>query len=359
VPGGDTASALAAGCPVVVKSHPAHPRTSALASGALHAAVEACALPAGVFQVASGGIDVGTALVDHPATAAVAFTGSLAAGRALFDRAAARPSPIPVFAEMGSINPVFVLPGALRNRADDIASGLAQSVTLGVGQFCTNPGVTVGIDVDDFAGVLAALLGDVPAGTMLYPGIGERYAAGIAVLDRTDGVELLTGKAHAGTPVCAVTTAAVFDDHGELAAEVFGPSTLVVSCRDAAEMLQIANRLGGQLTATVHGDVDDPGDVELARRLFDVLADRVGRIIWNGFPTGVAVTHAMQHGGPYPASTDSRSTSVGTAAMRRFLRPVSYQGAPAALLPEPLADENPSGRQRRINGDWSRQPLEQ
>jgi NADP-dependent aldehyde dehydrogenase len=357
VPGGDTASALAAGCPVVVKTHPAHPRTGALASEALHAAVEACALPAGVFQVASGGIDVGTALVDHPATAAVAFTGSLAAGRALFDRAAARPTPIPVFAEMGSINPVFVLPGALRNRADDIASGLAQSVTLGVGQFCTNPGVTVGIDLDDFAGVLAARLGDVPAGTMLYPGIGERYAAGIGVLDRTDGVELLTGSAHAGTPVCAVTTAAVFDDHGELAAEVFGPSTLVVSCRDAAEMLQIANRLGGQLTATVHGDIDDPGDVELARRLFDVLADGVGRIIWNGFPTGVAVTHAMQHGGPYPASTDSRSTSVGTAAMRRFLRPVSYQGAPAALLPEPLADENPSGRQRRINGEWSRQPL--
>ena len=355
VPGGDTAAAFAAGCPVVVKAHPAHPRTSELAGDAVRTAVGRCSLPADVFQVVVGGVDIGLALVDHPATAAVAFTGSLAAGRALFDRAAARQVPIPVYAEMGSINPVFVLPGALRARGDEIAGGLAQSVTLGVGQFCTNPGVAVGVGVDAFADELAARLGAVAPGEMLYPGIGERYEAGIAGLDRTAGVELLTGSASAGTPVCALTTAAVFMQREQLAEEVFGPSTLVVSCADDDEMLQVARRLPGQLTATVHGDDGDSDDLALASQLFDVLADKVGRIIWNGYPTGVAVTHAMQHGGPYPASTDSRSTSVGTAAMRRFLRPVCYQGAPAALLPEPLLDDNPSGRLRRLNGEWSRE----
>ena len=321
------------------------------------AAVGRCALPAEVFQVVAGGVDVGLALVDHPATAAVAFTGSLEAGRALFDRAAARPVPIPVYAEMGSINPVFVLPGALRARADEIADGLSQSVTLGVGQFCTNPGVAVGVGVDAFANELAMRLGGVAPGQMLYPGIGERYEAGVGVLERIAGVELLTGGARAGTPVCALTTADVFTEHEELADEVFGPSTLVVSCHDPGEMLQIARRLPGQLTATVHGDDGDADDLALADQLFDILADKVGRIIWNGYPTGVAVTHAMHHGGPYPASTDARSTSVGTAAMWRFLRPVCYQGAPAALLPEPLVDDNPSGRMRRLDGVWSREPL--
>lgn len=357
VPGGDTASVLAAGCPVVVKAHPAHPRTSELAAGALHTAVASCALPADVFQVVFGDIDVGTALVEHPATAAVAFTGSLAGGRAIFDRAAGRAVPIPVYAEMGSVNPVFVLPGALRVRGDEIASGLAKSVTLGVGQFCTNPGVTVGLGLDAFADELAGLLGDAPAGKMLYPGIGDRYAAGVDDLDRTHGVELLAGAATPGTPVCALTTAAVFIANENLAEEVFGPSTLVVSCADPAEMLQTARRLPGQLTATIHGELDDVQDVELARQLVDVLTDKVGRIVWNGFPTGVAVTHAMQHGGPYPASTDSRTTSVGTAAMRRFLRPVSFQGLPGGLLPEPLGDDNPSGRMRRLGGVWSRESL--
>ena len=357
VPGGDTASALAAGCPVVVKAHPAHPRTSELTAGALHRAVASCALSADVFQVVFGDLDVGTALVDHPAAAAVAFTGSLAGGRAIFDRAAARAVPIPVYAEMGSVNPVFVLPGALRRRGGEIASGLAKSVTLGVGQFCTNPGVTIGLGLDEFAGELAGLLGDAPAGTMLYPGIGDRYVAGIGDLDSTHGVELLAGEAAPGTPVCALTTAAVFIANSNLATEVFGPSTLVVSCADQAEMLQAARQLPGQLTATIHSDGDDAQDVELARLLVDVLVDKVGRIVWNGFPTGVAVTHAMQHGGPYPASTDSRTTSVGTAAMRRFLRPVSFQGMPAAVLPEPLSDDNPSGRLRRIDGEWSRESL--
>ena len=357
VPGGDTASALAAGCPVVVKAHPAHPRTSELAAAALQTAVQRCALPAGVVQVVFGDIDMGIALVDHPATAAVAFTGSLAGGRAVFDRAAARPQPIPVYAEMGSVNPVFVLPGALRARGDEIASGLAKSVTIGVGQFCTNPGVVVGLDVDEFAGALAIRLGDVPPRTMLYPGIGERYAAAVGDLAHTAGVALLTGEPTAGTPVCAKTTAAVFVANDDLAGEVFGPSTLVVSCADPAEMLDIAHHLPGQLTATIHGEIEDPGDVELAGRLVDALTDKVGRIVWNGFPTGVAVTHAMQHGGPYPASTDSRTTSVGPAAMRRFLRPVSFQGLPAGLLPEPLQDENPSGRLRRLDGEWSRESL--
>ncbi len=347
VPGGDTAAALAAGCPVVVKTHPAHPRTSELTGEALHAAVASSSLPAEVFEVVFGDVDVGLALVDHPATAAVAFTGSLEAGRALFDRAAARAVPIPVFAEMGSVNPVFVLPGAVRARGSEIAAGLAQSVTLGVGQFCTNPGVTVGVDVDDFAGELATLLGDVAVGTMLYPGIGTRYETGIGALRDVDGVDVLAGRAAAGTPVCALTTGRVFMERGELAGEIFGPSTLVVSCQDAAEVLHVARGMAGQLSATIHADVDDPDDLALAGRLVDVLTDKVGRIVWNGFPTGVAVTHAMQHGGPYPASTDSRTTSVGTAAMRRFLRPVCYQGLPASLLPEPLLDDNPSGRLRR------------
>jgi alpha-ketoglutaric semialdehyde dehydrogenase len=357
VPGGDTASAFAAGCPVVVKAHPAHPRTSELAGEALHAAVASCALPAEVFGVVFGDVEVGLALVDHPATAAVAFTGSLEAGRALFDLAAARAVPIPVYAEMGSINPVFVLPGAVRARGSEIAGGLSQSVTLGVGQFCTNPGVTIGVDLGDFAGEVAALLGDVAAGTMLYPGIGTRYETAIGALQDVDGVDVLAGRAAAGTPACALTTGAVFTERGELAAEVFGPSTLVVSCQDSAEVLHLARGLAGQLSATIHADVDDPDDLALAGRLVDVLTDKVGRIVWNGFPTGVAVTHAMQHGGPYPASTDSRTTSVGTAAMRRFLRPVCYQGLPAGLLPEPLLDDNPSGRLRRLDGAWSRESL--
>ena len=290
-----------------------------------------------MFQVASGGIDVGTALVDHPATAAVAFTGSLAAGRALFDRAAARPTPIPVFAEMGSINPVFVLPGAPRNRADDIASGLAQSVTLGVGQFWYEPGVTVGIDLDDFRLPRWRRASATFRRDDAVPGHRRALQPGSACSIGPTGSSCSPAAPGAGMPVCAVTTA-VFDDHGELAAEVFGPSTLVaVSTRPRCCRSPTGWEEGPPpctVTSTTPATSTSPAGSLTS------WADRVGRIIWNGFSTGVAVTHAMQHGGPYPASTDSRSTSVGTAAMRRFLRPVSYQGAPAALLPEPLADEN-------------------
>ncbi|MGH9137392.1 MAG: aldehyde dehydrogenase (NADP(+)) [Acidimicrobiales bacterium] len=358
VAGGDTASAFAAGCPVVVKAHPAHPRTSRIAADALHSAVAACNLSPAVFNMLTGGGDVGSALVDHPATAAVGFTGSLAAGRSLFNRAAARPVPIPVYAEMGSTNPVFVLPGAARARREEIATALSHSVTLGIGQFCTNPGLVFGVDLRPFAVDLAERLGEIDAATMLSPTIGARYQAGVEALLAVDGVELLAGSAGPGTPVCSLTTTDVFAATAELSEEVFGPSTLVVSCADPAELLRVAHDLPGQLTATIHGQLDDPDDVALARQLYDILTDKVGRIVWNGVPTGVAVTHAMQHGGPYPATTDSRSTSVGTAAMRRFLRPVSFQEAPPELLPEPLRDENPSQLLRRIGGTWGRSNLD-
>jgi 2,5-dioxopentanoate dehydrogenase len=338
VAGGDTASALAAGCPVVVKAHPAHPGTSEIAGRAVQRAVTDAGLPEGVFSLLfDAGIAVGQALVRHPAIAAVGFTGSRRGGLALVEAAAQRPVPIPVYAEMGSVNPVFVLPGALADRGAEIAAALAASVTLGVGQFCTNPGlVFVTPGADDFLNGLADALARAAPGVMLTAAICGAYGEGVARLAATPGVTRLVGEVHdsgQGTPALFVTDADTFRAHPELADEVFGPATLVVRCADAAEMQMLAHGLEGQLTATLHAD---PSDHAEAAALARVLEGRAGRLLFGGVPTGVEVGHAVVHGGPFPATSDGRSTSVGTRAILRWARPVCWQDAPEALLPEAL-----------------------
>ncbi len=353
VAGGDTASALAAGNPVIVKAHPAHPATSDLAAAAIARAVAACGLPPGTFSLVHGAApDVSLALVRHPLLAAVGFTGSARAGRALFDAAASRPRPIPVFAEMSSLNPVFVLPTALRERGAQIAEGLAGSFTLGVGQFCTKPGLVIGIVSPEwtaFAEKLAERASATAPATMLHPGIAENFARGVAALRDIEWLATTPANAHV-----ARVTADAFLARPELAHELFGPFTLLVTARDAAEVRALAAALDGQLTATLHGT---PDDLTAAADLVALLAQKAGRLLCNGFPTGVEVTHAMHHGGPYPATTDSRFTSVGTAAILRFARPVCYQSFPAALLPAALQNANPLGLLRLVDGKPTREPL--
>jgi NADP-dependent aldehyde dehydrogenase len=363
VAGGDTASALAAGCPVIVKAHPAHPATSELVAHAIIEAVKATGMPDGVFSlIQSTSNAIAVALVQHPLTKAVGFTGSLRAGRALFDAAAARPVPIPVYAEMGSINPVFVLPGALRDRADAIAEGMKASITLGVGQFCTSPGLSVGITDPHFARFverLEELVRNAQPGTMLYPGIFKSYEAGVHRLSGLEGVRTTrcssTGmEQHAARPTMFETDAQVFLRHDELSEEVFGPSTVVVRCRSREEMEAVARNLEGHLTATIHGT---PADLDEHPLLVSILQDKVGRLIFNGFPTGVEVCASMQHGGPYPATTDSRTTSVGTAAILRFARPIAYQNFPQVALPAELQDANPRKIWRLVDGEMSKETL--
>jgi alpha-ketoglutaric semialdehyde dehydrogenase len=365
VAGGDTASALATGNPVVVKAHSGHLGTSEMVAAAVNRAVAACGLPAGVFSLLQGsGKVIGLALVRHPAARAVGFTGSRAAGRALFDAAAARPDPIPVFAEMSSLNPVFLLPGALRERAAAVAEGLKGSVTLGVGQFCTKPGLVFGLrsaDFDAFGRTLAGLVESAPPATMLHAGICEAYHQGLARASQVGGVGLLArsresadpARTH-GEPVVLRTDVASFRSHPELAEEVFGPFALLISAATMAELEDVAARIEGQLTATVHGTAED---LRTAGPLLRLLERMAGRLIVNGFPTGVEVCAAMNHGGPYPATTDVRFTSVGTAALFRFVRPICYQNVPAPLLPEALKDENPLGIRRLVNGAVSHAPV--
>jgi NADP-dependent aldehyde dehydrogenase len=361
VAGGDTASALAAGCPVLVKGHPAHPGTSELAGQAIVSAIRECGMPAGTFSLIQGRAnEVGIAMARHPHIKAVAFTGSLRGGRALFDLAAARPEPIPVFAEMGSINPVFLLPGALGERSAQIAAGFVGAITLGVGQFCTNPGVLVAIrgpELETFVEQVESGLAQKPAGTMLHAGIRDNFQAGVTRLAAVTGV-LQKGEPGApGSGGCAVapvllrTDCRTFLAHPALEEEVFGPASLLVECDSFDELLAVARHIRGQLTATIHGAKDDfPVIPPLAR----VLERKSGRLIFNGFPTGVEVCHAMTHGGPYPATTDSRFTSVGTAAINRFLRPVSYQDFPTALLPGILHDCCTLQPWRLIDGELTR-----
>lgn len=347
VAGADTVAALAAGCPAVVKAHPLHPQTSELVGRAVARALAECGLPAGAFSLLHGATpEVGAALVRHPLTRAVAFTGSLAGGRALFDLAAARPEPIPVYAEMGSVNPLFLLPGALAARAGEIAAGLHASLTLGVGQFCTNPGLVVleRGGSGDFVRALAELVEETPAGTMLSAGIRAGYGAGVERLQDDPAVELRAAGRPAGDGPCEArahlftTRGAAFLERAHLADEVFGPSTLAVLCEDRAELLAVAEALPGQLSAGLHAE---PDELEGARELARILAEKAGRVLFGGFPTGVEVCPAMHHGGPYPATTDPRSTSVGTASIRRFTRPVCYQGFPPELLPDDLRDPLP------------------
>ena len=362
VAGGDTASALAAGCPVVVKAHPAHPGTSEMSARAVLRAAEATGMPDGVFSLLHGRQhEMSLHLVRHPLARAVGFTGSLRAGRALFDAAAARPEPIPVYAEMGSVNPVFLLPGALARRGEALADGLAGSVLQGAGQFCTNPGLVVALRTPALAPFLARLRERIAAATpatMLYAGISQGYGEGVDQLRRHPGVQVLAEAATAadpgrteGRPVLFTTDAGTFREHARLQAEVFGPSSLVVVADTPQELESVALGLDGQLTATVHGAED-----ELRRHaaLLRILERKAGRLIVNGFPTGVEVGHAMHHGGPYPATTDARSTSVGSAAIARFARPVAYQDFPQAVLPAELRDVNERGLWRTVDGRHTR-----
>ncbi len=354
VAGGDTASAWAAGCPVVVKGHPAHPGTSELVGRAIQEAVAACNLPEGVFSLLAGTThELGSALVADPRIMAVGFTGSRAGGLALTRIAAARPVPIPVYAEMSAINPVFLLPAALEARAEALAQGFVGSLTMGAGQFCTNPGLVIAIAgpaLDRFLTAARSILEGAPAATMLTPGIHGAFAKGVAAF--TEQAELLArGTDGQGAHTCRAalfaTDAQTFAREPGLAHEVFGASSLIVRCADAAEMLALVQGLEGQLTATLQLDDDDHA---LARRLLPLLEQRAGRILANGWPTGVEVCHAMVHGGPYPATSDARTTSVGTMAIRRFLRPVCYQDLPDALLPESLRDANPLRLPRLVDG---------
>ncbi len=361
VAGGDTASAWAAGCPVVVKAHPAHPATSEMVGRAVARAAAATGMPNGIFSLLHGvSHELGMGLVKHHLTKAVGFTGSLRAGRALFDAAAQRPEPIPVFAEMGSINPVFILPGALCERAEALAEGLKGSVTLGVGQFCTCPGLAVGLRDENFArfaGKLGELIASAVPGPMLYPGIAQAYATGVARLSALSGVQAVT--AHATPDVAKneagaalfTTDAATFLRQHDLSEELFGPSTVVVGCADRSELETLARKLAGHLTATIHGTSADLAEY---RWLVDILATKAGRLLFNGYPTGVEVCPSMQHGGPYPATTDARTTSVGTAAIQRFARPVAYQNFPQEALPVELQNVNPRGIWRLVDNQLTK-----
>ncbi|MDO5612520.1 MAG: aldehyde dehydrogenase (NADP(+)) [Paracoccus sp. (in: a-proteobacteria)] len=340
VAGGDTAAALAAGCPVVVKGHSAHPGTGEIVAEAIHAAIARCDMPAGVFSLIQGGRrDVGQALVQHPLIKAVGFTGSLAGGRALFDLCAARPEPIPFFGELGSVNPMFVLPAATAARGADIGTGWAASLTMGAGQFCTNPGIAVvgtGADGDAFVAAAKAALAKVGPQVMLTDGIAQAYRDGQQRFETRNSVTPLLSTQSEGreaNPNLYETDAASYLQDHALGEEVFGPLGLVVRVADASEMLALARGFEGQLTATVHMDA---GDTDLARALLPVLERKAGRVLFNGFPTGVEVADAMVHGGPYPASTNFGATSVGTLSIRRFLRPVSYQNIPKGVMPDDL-----------------------
>jgi len=357
VAGGDTAAALAAGCPVIVKPHHGHLGTSEIVGKLVQEAAQACGAPEGVFSLLYGdGRELGISLVKHPLVKAVGFTGSRAGGRALMDAAAARPEPIPVYAEMGSINPVFLLRGALTERAEQIATGLHASVTLGVGQFCTNPGlvfVESGAAAKQFLAKLQGLMAGTPPATMLTSGLWSAYQRGVEKFSKMAGVECLT-KASNGTGDGAqagaalfLTTAAQFLGNHSLMEEVFGPSTLIVECASPEQLVAVADQLEGQLTATIHAQANE---LQLHKPLLESLSFKAGRLVFNGFPTGVEVAHAMTHGGPYPATSDGRSTSVGTRAIERFLRPVSFQSYPDASLPLELMEANPLGLSRLVDG---------
>jgi len=333
--GGDTASALAAGCPVVVKGHPAHPGTGEIAADAITAAIQKCGLHAGVFSfIHDESITVGTALVRHPLIKAVGFTGSLQAGRALFDLCAARPEPIPFFGEMGSINPVFVLPAAAENRGADIGSAWAGSLTMGAGQFCTNPGVLVGIKgtLDALIDSATSALNTSTEQTMLTGAIANAYESRGNDVTACAGVETLVAGGSVGrdaSPVLCKTSFESYQANRTLQNEVFGPLGIVVEVADEEQMRQLSREIEGQLTCTLQMD---SADTEMASGLIRLLEQKAGRILANGFPTGVEVSPAMVHGGPYPASTNFGATSVGTMAIRRFLRPVCYQNIPDELV---------------------------
>jgi len=362
VAGGDTASALAAGCPVICKAHPAHPETSELVAKAIHEAATALGLPEHVFTlIHTDTNEQNLELVRHPALRGVGFTGSHAAGRSLFDAANHRLMPIPVFAEMGSVNPTVLLTGAIQQHGETLAKSLQQSFTLGVGQFCTNPGVVfllAGESTEPWIDQLTQLSRDTPTAPMLHDGVAQGYRKALDQLAGAKGVTTCTrvdaeDDQHGGAAVLR-TTASQVVNNPDLLDECFGPATLLVVAQNLDELAAAVNTLPGQLTATLHAtDADDAA----TQRLVPLLRERCGRLLFGGFPTGVEVCPSMQHGGPYPATTDSRFTSVGTAAILRWARPICYQSAPAGLLPPELRDENPRGIWRTIDGERTRDAL--
>jgi alpha-ketoglutaric semialdehyde dehydrogenase len=354
--GGDTASALAAGCPVVLKAHPAHPATSALVASAIEIARKSCGMPAGIFTHLTGaGNERGAALVQDPRIAAVAFTGSRSGGTALQRLAQARRVPIPVYAEMSSVNPVVLCPQALSKRGGALGAAFVQSLTLGVGQFCTNPGLVLaieGVGLDAFLQATSQAISETAAAPMLTPGIYQAFTAGVDAFAAHAGLRPLgftrspTGEACAHASVFA-TDADIYLADPSLGQEIFGPTSLLVICKNEASLLKVLREAEGQLTATLQMDDDD---MAFASRLLPILERKAGRILANGWPTGVEVTHAMVHGGPYPATTDSRTTSVGNLAIDRFLRPVCYQNFAPALLPHELRDDAPDKALHLVNG---------
>jgi alpha-ketoglutaric semialdehyde dehydrogenase len=357
VAGGDTASALAAGNPVIAKAHPSHPGTSELVAKALARAIEHTDLHPGVFSLLfDAGTAVGLSLVREPRVKAVGFTGSRQGGLALLAAAQGRPEPIPVYAEMGSVNPVVLLPSALGTRGGEIAAGLAHSMTLGVGQFCTKPGLILGLkspELDELVESLAGQLRRQPPGTMLSPGICRAYEAGATSLGETTGVELVA-RGEAASAAGNEASAALYKTDAEtlgrnpgLIQEVFGPAALIVQCGTRRELEDVVASLDGHLTATLHAEAEDLAELP---DLVACLEQRVGRVVFNGFPTGVEVCPSMHHGGPFPATTDPRSTSVGTAAIQRFARPICYQNVPDEVLPPELQAANPLRIWRTVDG---------
>lgn len=365
VAGGDTASAFAAGCPVLVKGHSSHPGTSELVAQALAKAVRETGMPAGTFSLLMGsGREVGSALVSAAQVKAVGFTGSFTGGMALVKLANARPEPIPVFTEMGSLNPVVLLPKSLEVRVEQIAEAFVTSLNMGVGQFCTNPGLVLGIEgpnLERFTEAVSTLLAKQPAGVMLNEGIQQAYSDGVAAISSQQGVrKQAVGESQAGKPgFCGQSTlltvrASDFIANPALNEEMFGPASLLISCQNMEELLSAVKSLSGQLTGTIHTDEAEMSEYP---ELIDALSERVGRLLVNGFPTGVEVCHAMVHGGPFPATSDVRFTSVGTAAVYRFLRPICLQDYPKGLLPEPLQDENPLNVWRLVNGERTKDSI--
>ncbi len=361
VAGGDTASAFAAGCPVILKAHPGHPATSELVGRAINRAIAAQGFPAGFFSLLQGNDpEVGQAIVQHPLIEAIAFTGSLRAGRAIFDTAARRDKPIPVYAEMGSVNPMVIMPGAIKARSEALAEGLVGSVTLGSGQFCTNPGlifVIEGLETQSFIDNFTQLMENRTAGVLLNSAIERGLSTAVSGTAARNGVSLLTG----GSPVEAEgycyantvlqTDSAAFRGDEALQAEHFGPVTMFVICTSFDDLKNALSKLHGNLTATIQAESHE---VTTAGELYSLLKEKVGRLIWNGFPTGVEVVYAMQHGGPYPATTAPSTTSVGMTAIKRFLRPVAFQNMPDVLLPEALKPDNPLNIWRTVDGQLKR-----
>lgn len=358
--GGDTASALAAGCPVIVKAHPAHAETSDLVASAIQKAIEKTGVPKKVFQHLHGkSFEVGQALVKHQHTRAVGFTGSLAGGKALFDLANQRPDPIPVFAEMSSINPVILLPETLNNDFEKTAVLLASSITQGVGQFCTNPGLIIAVEnegLNKFIQKLSEEIKKVVPGTMLHQGIADNYHKRLAQTLAQHGIKIegeSTQKAgsNQGQSLVASVEAQDFLKNHLLVEEVFGPFSLIVKCKDFAALHAVVSHIQGQLTTCI---IASETEIAAHKNLINMIIEKAGRLIINGVPTGVEVCPSMQHGGPYPATTDSRFTAVGTDAIKRFARPVAFQNFPDSLLPEELKESNPLKIWRYKNSEWGK-----